>query len=383
MAAKKRVKQSSGMPRSRTVVATAAMTGSLEPPVRTASQNVCSKASRAAAVPGPGAGEVDDVVGEAGEGVEGVDGGTPRAQAGTPPVRGAVRPRDGGAARVALCESGIRDQGRGGAQPHGTTTRGTGRAAPAYSWTRWAASLPADEHHGDADAGLGARAGEDEAGHAAVDVRRAERAGLKERVREGERSAEVQPLGAPVVGRHEQLLPDVGGVAAGLEEGVEALTHRAGLAPPVDAGTGVRHRFQHVVAVEPSGAAGVGDARHGDEARRVGHHSPRSMIASNAPSQSSPKWMLWWRRCAPDGRRRRRARRPRRASSHRRARARRAHPRQEAVVGDGQVDGADDGVRRDPVTVRGPDAGHGAVGPRRTSRTSTPRWIRTPASVSA
>ena len=144
MAAKKRVKQSSGMPRSRTVVATAAMTGSLEPPVRTASQNVCSKASRAAAVPGPGrAGEVDDVVGEAGEGVDGVDvaAGLLGQQAGTPPVRGAVRPRDG-AARVALGETWDPRPRTRWSAPHDTTTRGTGRAAPAYSWTRWAASFP-------------------------------------------------------------------------------------------------------------------------------------------------------------------------------------------------------------------------------------------------
>ena len=56
MASKKRAKQSSGMRRSRTVVATAAMTGSLDPPVCTASQKVCSKASRAAAVSATGSG---------------------------------------------------------------------------------------------------------------------------------------------------------------------------------------------------------------------------------------------------------------------------------------------------------------------------------------
>ena len=68
IAPKKRVKHSSSMPHSRTEVAMAAITGSVERPVASATQNERSKASRASAVSRAGvrAGEVDDVVGEPG-----------------------------------------------------------------------------------------------------------------------------------------------------------------------------------------------------------------------------------------------------------------------------------------------------------------------------
>ncbi len=56
MAPKNREKHSSSMPHSRTVVTTAAMIGSADPPAARASQKDCSKASRAAAVSPPGSG---------------------------------------------------------------------------------------------------------------------------------------------------------------------------------------------------------------------------------------------------------------------------------------------------------------------------------------
>ena len=56
IAPKKRVKHSWSMPTSRTEVAMAAMTGSVEVPVASATQNDCSKASRSSAVSGPGFG---------------------------------------------------------------------------------------------------------------------------------------------------------------------------------------------------------------------------------------------------------------------------------------------------------------------------------------
>ena len=303
---------------------------------------------------GVGAGEVDDVVGEPGQRVDGVD--VPAAlggqQAGAPVVGRAVLAGDRGAAGIAGGEHlGRCDRGD---WVHRTTVRGTGRAAPAYSCTRCGRELAAHQHHRDADPGLGARAGEHQAGHPAVDVRRAERPGLQERVGQGERRAEVHALGAPVVGGDEQLLADVGGVAAGLEEGVQPLAHRAGLARPVEPGTGVRHRLQHVHGRGAGGSGGrVGDRRHGDQARRVGHQlaavddrleravpvgaevdvvvaQVRPGRARGAP-RATRRPRARSRRCAPRGARRHRAaggRRPRAGRGCTRRRRRRpAHRR--------------------------------------------------------
>ena len=95
MAPKKREKHSSSMPHSRTVVDDGGhdRVRSTSPAAR-ASQKDCSKASSAAAVVGTGIGpgEVDDVVGEPGERVDGVDvaPGLGGEQAGAPAVRRAV-----------------------------------------------------------------------------------------------------------------------------------------------------------------------------------------------------------------------------------------------------------------------------------------------------
>ena len=221
-------------------------------------------------------------------------------------------------------------------------------------------------------------------GHPAVDVRGAEGPGLQEGVREGERRAEVQALGPPVVGGHEQLLPDVGRVAAGLEEGVEPLAHRPGLAAPVDAGTGVRHRFQHVERGRAvGGGGGVGHGRHGDEARRVGHQlaavDDRLERAVPVVAEVDVVVAQVRARATP---RRRRARRPPRARSRRRAP--RGARRRRAAGGRRRRAGRRC-RRRHPRASWSPSAvATPATAPserRRISRTSTPRWIGTPASV--
>ena len=75
MAPKKRVKHSSSMPHSRTVVATAAMTGSVDLPVgQGLPEGRLEGVERGGGVgAGLGPGEVDDVVGQASQRVDGVD----------------------------------------------------------------------------------------------------------------------------------------------------------------------------------------------------------------------------------------------------------------------------------------------------------------------
>ena len=65
IAPKKRVKHSSSMPHSRTEVAMAAITGSVDVPVARATQNERSKASSACAVSGPGFGPASSTMSSA------------------------------------------------------------------------------------------------------------------------------------------------------------------------------------------------------------------------------------------------------------------------------------------------------------------------------
>ena len=143
----------------------------------------------------------------------------------------------------------------------------------------------------------------------------------------------------------------------------QPIAHRPRLAGPVDARAEVGHGLEDVHGRRAVGGdRGVGDRRHGDEPGRVGHQLAPVDEGLEGAVPVLPEVDV-----VVGDVRARAALRPHvpddgrggvGAAAHR---AGRGHPGQQPVVGHGEVEGADDGVGREPLAVLGLDPGHGPV----------------------
>ena len=125
-----------------------------------------------------------------------------------------------------------------------TSGRSTSRAA--YSSTRSRGEATGDQHERHARAGHGRGSGEDQPGHAPVDVARPERARLQHRVAQRPGRATLEPHRLPVERVEAALDDDIGRIAELADAALQVVGESPAVACPVDLAVEVRHRFERV-----------------------------------------------------------------------------------------------------------------------------------------